>query len=297
MAKKKRIYNFIPWILVTGLALSAAYLLFPVLEDGINSANTVVKLNGYAAAESNAKKEELDKARSEAQKYNDEIFKKQKNMDADETVLAAYDKVLNLNHDGIMATIEIPSLNIFLPIGHGTSDALMQQAVGNMEFTSVPYGGVDTHSVLSSHTGLESARLFSDIDKLKKGDRFYIHVLGETHTYECDRILTVKPEDADPYLTIIPGSDLVTLYTCTPYGVNTHRLLVTGKRVKTKENTKQFATAIQGAKKTAVLECVIGTGIPVTIWVLGACIMCKKRRKGNAASKEKTEEKSGQSKQ
>ncbi|MGN1167951.1 MAG: class C sortase [Lachnospiraceae bacterium] len=141
-----------------------------------------------------------------------------------------YMSCLNLNGDGIMGYVQIPKIGIKLPIFHGTSDEVLQIGAGHLEGSSLPIGGESTHSVLSAHRGLPSASLFTDLDLMKEGDHFYINVLDETLAYEVDQILTVEPEDTTA-LAVEDGKDLVTLLTCTPYGVNTQRLLVRGHRV------------------------------------------------------------------
>lgn len=137
---------------------------------------------------------------------------------------------LNLTGDGMMGIVEIPKIAIKLPIYHGTSDEVLQQAAGHLEGSSLPIGGESTHAVISAHRGLPSASLFTDLDQMKIGDHFLIHVLDNTLCYEVDQILVVEPEDTDA-LAVEEGEDLVTLLTCTPYGVNTQRLLVRGHRV------------------------------------------------------------------
>lgn len=141
-----------------------------------------------------------------------------------------YRSCLNLNGDGIMGYVQIPKIGIKLPIFHGTSDEVLQIGAGHLEGSSLPIGGESTHSVLSAHRGLPSASLFTDLDLMKEGDHFYINVLDETLAYEVDQILTVEPVDTTA-LAVEDGKDLVTLLTCTPYGVNTQRLLVRGHRV------------------------------------------------------------------
>lgn len=141
-----------------------------------------------------------------------------------------YAKVLNLDPDGVMGYIEIPRIDVELPIYHGTGDEALSRGVGHIEGTSLPIGGAFRHSVLCAHRGLPSAELFSRLDELQRGDLFYIHILEEVHAYQADQIDTVLPEEIAPYLNAVEGEDWITLMTCTPYGVNTHRLLVRGRR-------------------------------------------------------------------
>lgn len=149
-----------------------------------------------------------------------------------------YMQCLNLTGDGMMGTVEIPSINITLPIMHTTNNDVLENAAGHLEGSSLPIGGEGTHSVIAAHRGLASAALFTDLDKVKKGDHFYLHILNQTLAYEVCEINVVEPTDTDS-LGIRDGEDLCTLLTCTPYGVNTQRLLVTGKRVSYDEDTKK----------------------------------------------------------
>lgn len=144
----------------------------------------------------------------------------------DETYMSA----LNLAGDGIMGSVEIPKINITLPIYHTTDKEVLEKAAGHLEGSSLPIGGESTHSVISAHRGLPSAALFTDLDRLEEGDHFLLHVLDDTLCYEVDQILTVEPDETES-LAVEEGEDLVTLLTCTPYGVNSHRLLVRGHRV------------------------------------------------------------------
>ena len=143
---------------------------------------------------------------------------------------AVYMSCLNIAGDGIMGTVEIPKINIKLPIAHTTDEEVLKKAAGHLEGSSLPVGGEDTHAVISAHRGLPSASLFTDLDKLKEGDHFLIHVLDETLCYEVDKISVVEPKETEG-LAVEPGEDLMTLLTCTPYGVNSRRLLVRGHRV------------------------------------------------------------------
>ena len=141
-----------------------------------------------------------------------------------------YEKILNVNENGIMGYVEIPCIDVYLPIYHGTDAEVLEQGLGHLEATSFPVGGEGTHAVISGHTGLPGKKLLSDLELMEKGNLFLIHVFNETLAYEVDQILVVEPANTQD-LHIVPGEDLVTLITCTPYGVNSHRLLVRGHRV------------------------------------------------------------------
>ena len=176
-----------------------------------------------------------------------------------------YMSCLNLNGDGIMGYVQIPKIGIKLPIFHGTSDEVLQIGAGHLEGSSLPIGGESTHSVLSAHRGLPSASLFTDLDLMKEGDHFYINVLDETLAYEVDQILTVEPEDTTA-LAVEDGKDLVTLLTCTPYGVNTQRLLVRGHRVDYVEGMveeEDIPLAAYSYHTNYLLWVLVGLGITV----------------------------------
>ncbi len=143
---------------------------------------------------------------------------------------SAYMSCLNIADDGIMGTVEIPKIKIKLPIFHGTEEEVLEKAAGHLEGSSLPVGGENTHAVITAHRGLPSAALFTDLDKLKEGDHFLLHVLNDTLCYQVDKITVVEPENTND-LSVVEGMDLVTLLTCTPYGVNSHRMLVRGHRV------------------------------------------------------------------
>lgn len=140
-----------------------------------------------------------------------------------------YEQTLNFG-DGIMGSLEIPSINVELPVYHGTSPDVLKKGVGHMQNTSLPVGGKSTHCVFTGHTGIPSSKLFTDLDRLKVGDIFYTHVLGDTRAYKIDSVYVIEPDDTDS-LMVYPGKEYVSLITCTPYGINSHRLIVRGERV------------------------------------------------------------------
>ena len=203
---------------------------------------------------------------------------------------SSYENSLNIAGDGMMGIVEIPKIDIKLPIYHGTSDEVLQKAAGHLEGSSLPIGGESTHAVISAHRGLPSASLFTDLDQLEIGDHFLIHVLDETLCYEVDQILVVDPEDTSA-LAVEDGEDLVTLLTCTPYGVNTQRLMVRGHRVPYEEQTvADEQTPLSGLSlHTNYLLWVI-VGIVVTgVFILILFIREKKLQKRAAGKKESEE--------
>ena len=184
-----------------------------------------------------------------------------------------YWQVLNVGGDGVMGYLSIPKINIKLSIYHGTSDQVLQTGVGHLNGTKLPIGGESTHSVLAAHRGLPSARLFTDIDQLKKGDKFYIHVLDETLAYQVDQILDMVDKDdtetLEKALQIEEGKDQVTLFTCTPYGVNSHRLLVRGTRVpyegEEEVSSTPVDTMLQAVQNYYMLYLILGLSVTLLI--------------------------------
>ena len=214
--------------------------------------------------------------------------------EADEGEDEAYVSALNLAGDGIMGTVEIPKINIKLPIYHTTDEEVLEKAAGHLEGSSLPIGGESTHAVISAHRGLPSASLFTDLDLLKEGDHFLIHVLDETLCYEVDQILTVEPDETEA-LQVEDGEDLVTLLTCTPYGVNTHRLLVRGHRVPYEETIveeEQTPLAAVSLHTNYLLWVFIGLGI-TALFILGLFLWDRRIRK--RGRRKKTHKENGQS--
>lgn len=210
-------------------AAGLGVMLYPTISNYINSRSQSYVIDRYEEEmEANAAYYEslLEKARA----FNEELYRNGGLVILTSEQKAEYEAQLNLNGDGVMGYIEIPRLDLKLSIGHGTEEDVLQKMVGHLEGTSLPVGGASSHAVLSAHRGLPSAKLFSDLDLMQVGDRFTIHTLNQTLIYEVDQITIILPEEIEA-LAIIPGEDLVTLMTCTPYAVNTHRLLVRGRRV------------------------------------------------------------------
>lgn len=182
---------------------------------------------------------------------------------------------------GAMCTIDIPKIGVYLPVRHGTGAETLERAVGHVVGTSLPVGGAGTHAVLSAHSGMASAKLFSDIDQLAEGDTFYIHVLGEVLVYEVDQIATVLPGDTS-LLQIEDGQDLVTLVTCTPFGVNTHRLLVRGHRVPYVPELAAEGSEVQEVTSSWTQHYLMGLGIGLGVLAAagGVCFLVRRQRRG-----------------
>jgi len=224
-------------ILVFILLLGIAILLYPTLSDYYNSFFQSRAIASYIEQMEAVDPVDYQREWDRAREYNRELTRKSNRFLLSDEEYAAYEKLLNLTGSGIMGYIEVPKIDCTLPIYHGTDEAVLQIAVGHIEGSSLPIGEPGTHAVLSGHRGLPSAKLFTDLDKVELGDLFVIRVLDEIMTYEVDQILIVLPEEMDA-LAIDPAQDYCTLVTCTPYGVNTHRLLVRGHRTENEELEK-----------------------------------------------------------
>ena len=226
---------------VVGIALIA----YPSFSDWWNSFHQTRAIAGYTAAVANMDKEEFDRMWAEAGAFNEYLSQKPGRFNLTKEELATYNSILDVTGTGIMGYIDIPSIKISLPIYHGTSDSVLNSSIGHLEGTSLPVGGAGTHCVLSGHRGLPSARLFTDLDKLKEGDTFTLTILNEMLTYEVDQIRIIEPYDFS-LLQIDEAGDYCTLMTCTPYGINTQRLLVRGRRIDNPNGEAQvIADAIQ----------------------------------------------------
>lgn len=218
------------FLLLAVFFAGTALLLYPTVSDWWNSFHQTRAIASYTEAVANINAEEYDYILSQAQAWNETLATR-----GGTPVLTAaeeeqYKQTLSLSNDGIIGYIEIQSIRCELPIYHGVDESILQVAVGHLPWSSLPVGGEGTHCVLSGHRGLPSAKLFTDLDRLREGDVFTLRVLNETLTYEVDQIRTVLPEELND-LQPVPGEDLCTLVTCTPYGINTHRLLVRGHRI------------------------------------------------------------------
>ena len=213
-------------VFIAGLSL----LLYPTVSDYWNSFHQSRAIASYVDAVDNTDEQKLDEMRKAAQAYNEKLLSKQDRYEMSDQDKAEYESLLDVSGTGVMGYVEIPSINVSLPIYHGTDNTILQIGVGHIEGTSLPVGGASTHCAVSGHRGLTSSKLFTDIDQMAEGDTFKLYVLGETLTYEVDQIRIVLPDELND-LKIEEGQDYCTLITCTPYGVNSHRLLIRGHRI------------------------------------------------------------------
>lgn len=243
MKKKSNVISTI--ILTVMLFVGLAVMLYPTISDWWNS-----RVQSRAIANYNEIIAEMDDDQTQdliqqAHDYNEKLFNTYLPIvNSDE--VEGYDDILNISDTHIMGYISIPVINVELPIYHGTSAEVLNIAAGHLKGSSFPVGGNNTHAVISAHRGLPSAKLFTDLDKLVVGDTFTINILGEVYTYEIEEILIIEPDEIEN-LAIFPNNDYVTLMTCTPYGVNTHRLLLRSHRIETQQvyDVKVTADATQ----------------------------------------------------
>ena len=218
-------------VFLIGLSL----LLYPTVSDWWNSFHQSQAIAGYAEAVAELDDLSYDRYWADARAYNAALPDDTSRFLPTEEKTEQYENLLNISGNGIMGYIEIPAIGVSLPIYHGVEDTVLQIAIGHIEGSSLPVGGEGPHCVVSGHRGLPSAKLFTDLDKLAEGDTFLLRVLDEVLTYEVDQIHIVEPDEVD-LLAVEAGQDLCTLVTCTPYGVNSHRLLVRGHRVENQES-------------------------------------------------------------
>lgn len=215
-------------LFLAGLSL----LLYPSVSNWWNGRFQAQAIQSYTSGVSRLDTEEYDSIWRDAHAYNESLLTRNNQFQLSDELLERYNSLLDVSGSGIMGYVEIPRINSSLPIYHGTDEAVLQVAVGHLEWTSLPVGGESTHSVISGHRGLPSAELLTHIDRMQIGDKFYIHVLDQVLEYQVDNIAVVEPDDASLLLTT-EGKDYLTLVTCTPYGINSHRLLVRGVRAGT----------------------------------------------------------------
>lgn len=229
--KKSRIYSL---ILAGMLIAGAALLLYPSMSDYWNRLHASKAISHYSQNVAEMDEAEYQMLLQEAQAFNILLAERKNPYTISDNLMEVYKNLLNLDDSGLIGYIEIPAINCRAAIYRTAEERVLQKGIGHLPWTSFPVGGESTHTVLSGHRGLPSAKLFSNLDKVEKGDYFYIHVLDEVLQYQIDQILVVEPKETEALL-VIPEKDYCTLVTCTPYGINTHRMLVRGERVGEKE--------------------------------------------------------------
>ena len=261
-------------VFVIGLSL----LLYPSFSDWWNSMHQSQAVATYVEQVANIDNDQYEHLWNEAWEYNATLIDRHNSYILTEEQQAEYDRILDVGGTGIMGYIEIPIIGVTLPIYHGADEAVLQVAIGHLEWTSLPVGGESSHCVVSGHRGLPSARLFTDLDKLVVGDIFMFRVLDEILTYEVDQILIVKPHETEA-LMIEQGKDLCTLVTCTPYGIKSHRLLVRGHRVENVEEAKAVRVTSDAIQIEPVVVAPIVAAPILLVLLIGLLIPKPKKRR------------------
>ena len=253
--KKELVRRLVSVFSIIGFIICSVCLLYPVISDRWNRYRDMQLITEYNQAVKMVSEKDYTEFLKKATDYNEYLRKQNRNIVTDAAYEPDdyYETLLNLTGNGMMGYIEIPKIDITEPIYHYSTEVSLGQGVGHIHGSSLPTGGINTHSVLTGHRGLPNQKFFSDLDKMKPGDRFYIHLLGKVMAYEVYRTRTIEPTDVEA-LMIEENQDLVPLVTCTPYGVNTHRLLVMGKRVEYDENAVDENGFVTGEKHAVMID-------------------------------------------
>lgn len=263
--------NFSTVLLLVTLMIGISLLLYPTISDYWNSFHQSRAIAGYAEAVAEMDTVDYEKIWNDAVEYNKELQTRSNHWFLTEEQQEEYESMLNVSGNGIMGYIEIPSIKVSLPIYHGVDEGILQVAIGHIEGSSLPVGGKGSHCVISGHRGLPSAKLFMDLDQLAEGDIFMLRVLDETLTYEVDQILIVEPSDMSS-LEFDEEKDYCTLVTCTPYGINSHRLLVRGHRVANLEESEEIRVTADAQQIDPVLITPALAGILLVLLLLGTFV-------------------------
>ena len=260
-------------VLIAGLSL----LLYPTFSDWWNSMHQSRAVTSYVEQVANMDEDQYRQLWDEAWAYNASLTDRMNSFILSEEQKTQYNQLLDVGGTGIMGYVEIPVIGVTLPIYHGTDEAVLQVAVGHLEWTSLPVGGESSHCVISGHRGLPSAKLFTNLDKLVVGDTFMFRVLDEILTYEVDQILIVEPNQTEALL-VEQGKDLCTLVTCTPYGVNSHRLLVRGHRVENQEEAVTVRVTADAVQIEPIIVAPI-VAVPMLLTLLIILLIPKPKRR------------------
>ena len=266
-------------ILVLILIAGVCLLLYPSVSDYWNSFHQTRAIATYAEEVAGLDEDRYEAVWQAAKEYNAALLQRENHFILTDGQKADYEQQLDVSGVGVMGYVEIPCIKCSLPIYHGTDEAVLQIAVGHLEWSSLPTGGESTHCVLSGHRGLPSARLFTDLDKLETGDVFMLRVLDEVLTYEVDQILIVEPQETQA-LQIVEGEDYCTLVTCTPYGVNTHRLLVRGHRIENLADSASVRVTADAVQIEPLLVAPV-VAIPMLLILLIVLLIPRKPRNRN----------------
>ena len=280
--KKNKSTIFLILVFFVGLSV----MLYPTISDYINQRNQSRAVATYAADVDKLTEADYTAYFDAADAFNAKIAADSDSLYFPNRYASTYENTLDITGTGIMGYITISKIGVELPIYHGTSDGVLQVAAGHLEGTSLPVGGESTHAVISAHRGLPSAKLFTNLDQLEVGDTFTITVLDRVLTYEVDNISIVLPTETDD-LKVVEGKDYVTLMTCTPYGINTHRLLVRGRRVETPEQLKHIRVTSEAHKIEPIITAPIMALPMLLILLVGLLISTRKRKKTRGEDHEK----------
>ena len=284
--EKLAIFLFILMI-VAGLGI----ILYPLISNQLSKKNYQAVIDNYKSTVNIKKNTQNEQMINEARAYNhaltstniDDVFQNPKRESSSE-----YLSILNINRNGMMGYISIPKIDVRIPIYHGTSSDILQKGVGHLEGSSFPVGGENAHAILSAHRGLPSSRLFTDLDQLKEDDVFYIYILDQIFAYQVDQILVTEPSETDA-LRIVDGKDYVTLVTCTPYAINTHRLLVRGERIEYNSKVEE-QMAVDKSLSTADIILYISLFVAIGLIIISVvAILHYKKKKEKNRQKESTE--------
>ena len=276
---------FIPVLIIILFLTGITIVVYPVVSNRLYEQNQSHVTAQYDEIVEQMEQDALEAEMQAAQEYNRSLLESKAfltdpfdpELVLDPTV-EPYASLLNVEGDGIMGYVEIPKIDVNLPIYHGTTAQVLEQGIGHLQSTSLPVGGESTHTVLTGHTGMAGKRLFTDLSLLETGDVFYLHILGDTLAYQVNKIYIVKPDETE-HLVVEQGKDLATLVTCYPYGINTHRLLVQGIRIPyeqaVEQQAKEETVAVTSVWKTeyekAVILC-LAVYIPLTAIVIGVLL-------------------------
>ena len=280
---KRKANHITTIVLVLILLVGLSLLLYPSVSDYWNSFHSSRAISAYAEDVANLDEAQYEEKWSAARAYNRALAERSTNFALSDAQKEEYEKLLDISGVGIMGYLEIPELNMSLPIYHGTEESVLQIAAGHLEWSSLPVGGESSHCVISGHRGLPSAKLFTDLDKLQEGDVFVLRVLDEVLTYEVDQIRVVEPSQVSD-LEIVEGSDLCTLVTCTPYGINTHRLLVRGHRIENIQESQTIRVTSDAMQiEPLIVAPIVATPVLLLLLVL---LLLPKRKDPSRGGKE-----------
>lgn len=279
-SKKDRLFTAgLILMLLAGLSL----LLYPSVSNYLNSVRQAQSILTYDNEVAALRQEDYQRLRQQAEAYNVSLLDRPSPYGLTDAQQALYPTTLLAGGSDVMAYLEVPSIGVTLPICHGTETATLQKAVGHLEWSSLPVGGDSTHCVLSGHRGLPSSELLTNLDHLEYGDAFYLHVLGDTLEYRVDRVAIVEPGDFQ-LLGIEEGKDYVTLITCTPYGINSHRLLVRGVRVAAGEHGSAALPLINEVRSLDMKYVILAVPLALAVVVFLVLTLDKQKRKKKGES-------------